>query len=133
MYLALLTQHEKENFLKLAVSLSCADGNFGEEEYFMISQYCDEMGIDDTIPTDIEKDLVVNELANDSSVQNKKIIIFELLGLSMSDKNFAKSEENLILAFAEKLGLDADYVVNCKEMITKYLELQNQINNYIVG
>lgn len=50
MYLALLTQHEKENFLKLAVSLSCADGNFGEEEHFMISQYCDEMGIDDTIP-----------------------------------------------------------------------------------
>lgn len=51
----------------------------------------------------------------------------------MSDKNFAKSEENLILSFAEKLGLDADYVVNCKEMITKYLELQNQINNYIIG
>lgn len=133
MYLALLKQNEKENFLKLAVALSSADGNFGEEEHFMISQYCDEMGIDNHIPNDIEKELVVNEIANDSSEQNKKIIIFELLGLAMSDKNFAEAEETLILSLAKKLSLNADYVANCKEMITRYLELQNQINNYIIG
>lgn len=133
MYLALLKQNEKENFLKLAVALSSADGNFGEEEHFMISQYCDEMGIDNHIPNDIEKELAVNEIANDSSLQNKKIIIFELLGLAMSDKNFAEAEETLIISLAEKLDLNADYVANCKEMITKYLELQTQINNYIIG
>ena len=133
MYLALLKQNEKENFLKLAVALSSADGNFGEEEHFMISQYCDEMGIDNQIPTDIEKDLVINDIANDSSKQNKKIIIFELLGLAMSDKNFAEAEETLIISLAEKLDLNADYVSSCKEMITKYLELQTQINNYIIG
>lgn len=133
MYLALLKQNEKENFLKLAVALSSADGNFGEEEHFMISQYCDEMGIDNHIPNDIEKELVVNEIAVDSSEQNKKIIIFELLGLAMSDKNFAEAEETLILSLAKKLGLNAEYVASCKEMITRYLELQNQINNYIIG
>lgn len=133
MYLALLKQNEKENFLKLAVALSSADGNFGKEEHFMISQYCDEMGLDNHIPNDVDKDFIVNEIANDSSIQNKKIMIFELLGLAMSDKNFNKSEETLILSFANKLGIDAEYVVNCKEMITKYLELQNQINNYIIG
>ena len=133
MYLALLKQNEKENFLKLAVALSSADGNFGEEEHFMISQYCDEMGIENHIPTDIKKDLAINEIANDSTEQNKKIIIFELLGLAMSDKNFAEAEETLIISLADKLKLNADYVGNCKEMITKYLELQNQINNYIIG
>ncbi len=133
MYLALLKQNEKENFLKLAVALSSADGNFGEEEHFMISQYCDEMGLDNHIPNDVDKDFIVNEIANDSSIQNKKIMIFELLGLAMSDKKFNKSEETLILSFANKLGIDTEYVVNCKEMITKYLELQNQINNYIIG
>lgn len=133
MYLALLKQNEKENFLKLAVALSSADGNFGEEEHFMISQYCDEMGIDNHIPNDIEKDFVINNIANDSSEQNKKIIIFELLGLAMSDKNFAEAEETLIITLAEKLDLNADYVSSCKEMITKYLELQTQINNYIIG
>ena len=133
MYLALLKQNEKENFLKLAVALSSVDGNFGEEEHFMISQYCDEMGIDNHIPTDIEKDFVINNIANDSSEQNKKIIIFELLGLAMSDKNFAEAEETLIISLAQKLDLNADYVASCKEMITKYLELQTQINNYIIG
>ena len=133
MYLALLKQNEKENFLKLAVALSSADGNFGEEEHFMISQYCDEMGLDNHIPNEVDKDFIVNEIANDSSIQNKKIMIFELLGLAMSDKKFSKSEETLILSFANKLGIDSEYVVNCKEMITKYLELQNQINNYIIG
>jgi len=133
MYLALLKQNEKENFLKLAVALSSADGNFGEEEHFMISQYCDEMGLDNHIPNDVDKDFIVNEIANDSSIQNKKIMIFELLGLAMSDKKFNKSEETLILSFANKLSIDTEYVVNCKEMITKYLELQNQINNYIIG
>lgn len=133
MYLALLKQNEKENFLKLAVALSSADGNFGEEEHFMISQYCDEMGIENHIPTDIDKNLVVNDIANNSSEQNKKIIIFELLGLAMCDKNFTKAEENLIISLAQKLNLNAEYVASCKEMITRYLELQNQINNYIIG
>lgn len=133
MYLALLKQNEKENFLKLAVALSSVDGNFCEEEHFMISQYCDEMGIDNHIPNDIEKDFIINNIANDSSEQNKKIIIFELLGLAMSDKNFAEAEETLIISLAEKLDLNADYVASCKEMITKYLELQTQINNYIIG
>ena len=133
MYLALLKQNEKENFLKLAVTLSASDGNFSEEEHFMISQYCDEMGIDNNIPTNIEKDLIFDEIANNSSLQNKKIIIFELLGLAMSDKKYDKTEEELILTLAKKSGLDAGYVANCKEMITKYLKLQNQINNYIIG
>ena len=133
MYLALLKQNEKENFLKLAVVLSSVDGNFGKEEHFMISQYCDEMGIENHIPTDIEKDLVINDIANDTTEQNKKIIIFELIGLAMSDKNFDEAEESLIISLADKLDLNADYVASCKAMITKYLELQNQINNYIIG
>ena len=50
MYLALLKENEKEQFLSLAVALACTDGDFGKEEHFMITQYCDEMGVEDHIP-----------------------------------------------------------------------------------
>lgn len=94
MYLALLKQNEKENFLKLAVALSSADGNFGEEEHFMISQYCDEMGLDNHIPNEVDKDFIVNEIANDSSIQNKKIMILNCLDLLWATKNLVNLKKH---------------------------------------
>lgn len=133
MYLALLKENEKEQFLSLAVALACTDGDFGKEEHFMITLYCDEMGVEDHIPTIADKNLIIDEVIKNSEIQNKKIFIFELIGLAMADNSYEESERTFLNDTAVKFGLNENYVKNCENIISEYLQLQNKINNLVIG
>ena len=101
MYLSLLKETEKELFLCLAYDLSSVDDVLGEEEKQMLKLYCDEMEIEDYNLVTTNRNEIVQEIAVESTQKNKKIIIFELIGLAICDDNYDATEKSFIVNLAE--------------------------------
>lgn len=135
MYLSLLREDEKNLFLELAYEVSNIDGDFGEAEKIMIDSYCEEMKIVNNIDFDykshaeeIEKNIIEN-----CGMRTKKIIIFEIVGLAMSDGKYDVEEKEYISKLAEKFMIDNDYIYKCENVIDEYMSFQNRINMLVIG
>lgn len=133
MYLSMLKSDLKNNFLKLAYHLAYSDGDYSEEETVMIRQYCEEMDIQ-FLPyeesTDISK--IIKYIALNSNETEKKIIIFECIGLAMSDNKYDESEKIFIKEISETFNVSLDFAHECELLINEYFKLQNRINSLII-
>lgn len=132
MYLSFLNRKEKIVFLSLAYHVAQLDQVVTEEEIKLIESYKKELGELIT-----EEELISNmnqllELLSEVTLQNKKIIVFELIGLSLSDNNFDESERNFISKLCKDFELDLDYMVQCETLVLDYLNLQNRINSTVL-
>ena len=132
MYLSILKENEKKLFLDLAYALSSADGNIANEEKSMIKHYCEEMGIEKYIPSTSEKKEMFKELANITDVQSKKIFVFELIGLAMTDNCYDETEKQFIIETASKFELSNSFIKNCENIISEYLSFQTKINSLVL-
>lgn len=132
MYLSFLNRKEKIVFLSLAYHVAQLDQVVTDEEIKLIESYKKELGELIT-----EEELISNmnhllELLSEVTLQNKKIIVFELIGLSLSDNNFDESERNFISKLCKDFELDLDYMVQCETLVLDYLNLQNRINSTVL-
>ena len=134
MYLSLLNEEEKNLFLDFAQVLSASDGNIGVEEVEILKAYCAEMNIS----TQFEKpskpvENIIEEINSVSDDRSKKIIIFELIGLALSDNCYDESEKKLIAEAIQIFDMDENYIQECEKVITEYISVQNRVNNLIFG
>ena len=110
MFLNQLENKNKRLFLKVCVLASLSDGVFAKEEREMITAYCKEMNVPEEVPDCPEtmNDLL-EEIAQNTSEKEKKIIVLEILGLLRSDGIFEDMEKTFVDTLAEKL--DVPYYV----------------------
>ena len=133
MYLQFLKENDKENFLSLAHGVSLLDGTLGNEEQQMLDSYCSEMDVSNKLLQSIVPlDTAVINLTNDSSLLTKKIVIFELVGLVMSDGSYDKVEKDFIVSLISEFNLTNDYLSKCESYISDYMLLQAKINTLVV-
>lgn len=66
-------------------------------------------------------------------MRTKKIIIFEIVGLAMSDGKYDVEEKEYISKLAEKFMIDNDYIDKCENVIDEYMSFQNRINMLVIG
>lgn len=166
MFLNKLKPENQERFLHLACILCYVDGNYSESERQMIRLYAAEIGFDDgeliignveaeeaKHAQEGEKDFqlayrfrsVIEEVKEDSDMQERKILLFELLGLAFADKDFSESENKLIKDAHEALEFKADSfsryqdrdhffdITEVQDMFTQYIELQKEMTRYVLG
>lgn len=96
MYLNNLNYDEKCSFIELAQIVSEVDGKISFEETTVINQYLREIGFSENfefLPKDLDE--IIKSFEN-SSLTNKKIVLFELLVLVYSDNEFCKREEDVV-------------------------------------
>ena len=133
MYLALLEDNEKELFLGLAYNLAAVDGDYSDAERAIIAGYCQEMFMDFDENTMIKPiEMIIEELGG-STERAKKIVIFESIGLAMSDGNYDNLERNIVAQMCDAFGIDKTYVDNCEKMLNDYISFQNDLNALVVG
>jgi len=133
MYLAILNEEEKKLFLGLAYHIAMADGVYCDEEKLMMFSYCKEMQIDlDEAITSKPVSDIIDEMADICAEREKKIIVFETLGLALVDGNYDVSEQKLINIVAKKFGISDEYITKCEKIIKRYIQLQSQINSLII-
>ena len=134
MYLALLNEKEKNLFLDFAQFLSASDGNIGVEEVEMLKAYCAEMNISTQFKKSSKSvENIIEEINSVSDDRSKKIIIFELIGLALSDSCYDESEKRLITEAIQIFDMDENYIQECEKVITEYISVQNRVNNLIFG
>lgn len=134
MYLSLLSEKEKELFLGLAFNLAVSDGNYSDEEKAVMNEYCREMQYELNENNIVKStDILIEEINSTSNMKVKKIIIFELIGLAMTDNCYHDEEGALIRELEIQFGIDEGYAKKCKSELTKYIEFQTELNQFVLG
>ena len=125
MFLNRLTEDEKKGFLILAKCAAQSNGEFAVEELMILRSYCGEMGIDEAFINMIP-DVAMKEVAKGfkvSSEANKRIILFELLGMMHADGTYDAAEKKFINSFAKEIGIKRKTITNLDRMMGEYTEL----------
>lgn len=123
MFLGKLNSDEQETFLSLSVHAAKVNGVVEDEEKDMIKEYCREMGISFFDAEDVQPLEKVMEIYSASEMQNRKIVLLEILGLVYADGTYDEKEQDFVRDLAQKLNIDPETVEKQTELITKYLEL----------
>ncbi len=133
MYLNLLKENEKELFIGLAYDLASADGDYSDDEKTLINSYCQEMQIifdkNNVVSPAVN---IINEIAEKTGDQVKKIIVFELIGLAMVDGNYNENERMLINQIQEKFKIDSGFADKCEGVLVDYIAFQGKINQLVL-
>lgn len=149
MFLKMVNEQCQDDFLKLAMELCWTDGNFGDAEREMMRLYGEEVGKTDEelaiYYEGVEKDRgksspcksrmrsLIENIKDNSEEQERKIILFELLGLAYADADFAKEEQEFIQSTKEVLGIEDVFVKEASLLLEQYMELQEKITKHVLG
>ncbi|MCM1186543.1 MAG: hypothetical protein NC251_10460 [Lachnoclostridium sp.] len=128
MFLYLLKEDNKVRFIELCKHASEADEIVDAKEIETINVYCREMGIsEEAISDKRELDMILEELKNGADVTEKKIILFEILGLMLADEQYTESEEQFVLKIIETFGIDNQSVNNMYSLLEIYKAVYKQL------
>ena len=130
MYLNRLNEDEKKAFMAFARLVQAVDGNVSEDEEIMIKGYYHEMNLFG----EREEKYSIDELIsvfNGSTIENKKIVIFEAIGLAYADGEYDESEKNLISKVANAIGITDDIMTKLDAYVLKYIVLVSEINDML--
>lgn len=130
MYLHLLSEANKASFMAIARAVCAADGNFSDSERFMLEVYAKEMGLA-SIESTIEETKAVTTLAETGTNQEKRIVVMELVGLSLADSDFSTEERAFLQTIVEKFNISEEFVSQCENAVGRYLDLQNEFNQLV--
>lgn len=132
MFLNNLTQEKKELFLSLAYKISCIDENYADEEKMVLEQYCVEMDIRiDKIQLIEDFDKILNRINILCNFQEKKIFVFESVGLILADGVIHDKEMEAITNMVRLFEINDNYFEDCMKLIKEYYDLQSRMMNVI--
>lgn len=134
MYLSLLKEEQKELFLDLAYQLALTDGIYGKEENKTMEAYSKEMDVEFRMDREIKGiDYVIGELEKLCDEREKKIIVFEAIGLALSDNHYDVSEKEFIFSIIKRFDLKSEFGEKCEKILNEYINFQRRVNELIIG
>lgn len=133
MYLGGLNSTEKKMFLGLVVEMAMVDGVYSEEEKAIIYAYCQEMQVE--FEKEYEKqsvDEILSFIKVNSSCITKKIFVFELVGVALTDGTYDEREKALVLRMCQEFGIDVEFITQSENVIKEYISFQKRINQIVL-
>ena len=126
MYLNELSHEEKLSFLSLANMVLLADGVAQDTEQLLISQFLEEMhlGAQDVVQITIDTAFRVFSFSTESI---KRKVFIELVGLSMCDGEFDKTEIAILDNIARRFGFSHPLVQNMIRCVTDLLDIHQRL------
>lgn len=128
MFLYSLKEDNKLRFIELCRYASEADEKVEDKEKETIAMYCREMGISKELSSvKRELNIVLNELKNEADTTEKRIILFEILGLMLADEQYTKLEEQFVLKIIEAFEMDNQTVNSMYGLLEIYKVVYKQL------
>jgi len=130
----MLDEKRKGIFLELAYQLALIDNDFSEKERSMIESYCNEMQI--IVPEVIHArpvNEIIADLEKECAMLEKKIMLFEILGLALVDGNYDEAERTIVADIRKVFEIEESFVKESEEILKDYIEMQNRMNALVVG
>ncbi|MBP5528663.1 MAG: TerB family tellurite resistance protein [Lachnospiraceae bacterium] len=113
--------------MQLAVVAAKANGKFDETEQEMLIKFANEMNIEPKSESNKSFDELVDELAKISSKKEKKIILFEAIGILNSDGEFDEKEAEYLANVAKKFDISKEDLEYMMSLVSYYIELFDEI------
>ena len=134
MFLNMLRAESQQLFLETAYTLAHVDGMFVEAEKEVLKAYCREM----ETAFDIEHAPIAlqdlkRKMSASLSPTEKKIVIFELLGLALADGEYGAEERTVMQALGNDFGLADSYGDQCEALLKKYFEMPKALASLVLG
>lgn len=133
MYLSMLNEKQKENFLELAYQMAFIDNSLDEKEKIMLESYCNEMQI--SVPEVIcggSIDEIIESMKKECTEVEKKIVLFEILGLALLDGNYDEGEKKLVEDISKEFGMEEGFLQEVEKTLMEYIELQDRMNMLVI-
>ncbi len=122
-----LSDGEKKKFAELCWHAAKANGVVVDEETAIVESYCDEMNIEVPESNAIASLEEIAQYFSESSLQVKKIVLFEAIGLLKADGIVDTEELQFINEYSNRIGLTEDDVNQSIEMLDKYMNVCQEI------
>ena len=123
----MLKDEQKDLFLELAVVAAKANGNFDETEKEMLIKFANEMKISPKDEVTKSEDEIIDELAKICGKKEKKIILFETIGILNADGEFDEKEAEHLAKIAKKFEISQEDLEYMMSLVSYYVELFDEI------
>lgn len=114
MFLNSLSKKQKNLFMDLAIKAAEANGGVELAEKNMLKAYGMEMEIAPFYSSDCETEMVLQEMKDVSTESELKIVLFEILGILISDEDFDDSEKEFLNKVRTSFDISQE---KCDEML----------------
>lgn len=128
MFLRPLNKEQKKLFLNLATAAASADNIIKESEKALLAAYADEMGIDVNDAEDNTMEEVCVRLKEISSAKELNQIAFEIVGMMMSDNEYAEAEKVFVNKMAAIFQISNERIEEMFRCVHDYSVLIKRIN-----
>ena len=132
MFLSRLNNEQKELFLELAMKAAEVNGIVELEEKNMLKCFAIEMNIAPIYGTDKRVEDIVNRIVDISSEKELRIILFEILGIIVSDSVFDESEQAFVNWLFEKCNIEYALAEQILVLLTDYLKVYQKIVHVVL-
>lgn len=127
MFLNSLNSKQKKLFIDLAIKAAESNGIVPIEQKNMLKSFAIEMNIEPQYSSNMNIEDIISELKAISSEKELKIILFEILGIIISDSVFDEDEKKFVNHWVEMCGLDKKYVEQMVGLLQRYSDIYNDI------
>lgn len=132
MFLNSLNDRQKLLFIELAIKAAESNELVALEEKNMLKAFSIEMGIAPIYQTNKDLDSIVDNITANSTEKERKIILFETLGIIISDTIFDDREKIFINKIVEKFKLDSCLVDEMVKLLFEYKKICQDIEEIII-
>lgn len=132
MFLNLLNSKQKSLFLELAIKAAETNNEVTSEETTLLGEFAREMQIEPMYNTTKDTSSILEQLASDSSQRERKIIIFEILGIMFSDSVYDEKEKLFVKNIAESFDISQETVEKMVKSLNDYAEMFNRLTKLIL-
>ena len=129
----MLSKDQQELFLELAIKAAEADGNIALEEDNLLKLYAMEMSITPKYSTDRTIEEITNQISTCSNKKIKKIMIFEILGIIISDSVYDLREKEFVKTLSNSFKISITEVDIMLEYLNKYLAFYKEMHSFILS
>ena len=131
MFLSKLTREKQDAFMNLAYTMVYADGRLDAAEKKLFDTYkleIEHADLSKAHAVDFSEGLAAFD---DSSVEEKTGVFFELYALALADKIYAKEEKELVEIAKEYFGVTDEKMNEMHEGFKKLIALEDELRKIV--
>ncbi len=132
MFLEMLNHEQKELFLHLAAMAANAYNIVEDVERDMLIHFAREMNIEPIIHSERQLDEIIEALRELCGKTERKIILFELVGIMFSDTRCDDMEIAFLNDVATKFSVSSDDLKKMIGLAEEYIDLYNKIFDTVI-
>lgn len=132
MFLNLLNDMQKPLFMELAIKAAEINEEVTSEEKLLLTEFAKELQIEPVLSTAKDEDTILRQLKDVTSVRERKIVVFEVLGIMFADSEYDDAEKAFVTRIAEFFEIDSETVDDMVKILREYARVFTEITALIL-